>query len=79
MSTIDTTLTAEPDGSAHFEAPTGLAAGRHRVLLLVADELALRDANDWPIGFFAQTYGSCADDQLPDATTEPSQELEALA
>jgi hypothetical protein len=79
MSTIDTILMVEPDGSAHIEALTGLAVGRHRVLLLITDEPAQRDANGWPSDFFAQTYGSCCDDPLPEATVEPPQEREAVA
>ncbi len=78
MPPIATLLTVEPDGSAHIDVPTGLPAGRHRVLLLVADEPDARDANDWPLGFFDQTYGSCADDALPEVTGEAAQEREAL-
>jgi hypothetical protein len=79
MSTIETILTVEPDGSAHVEALTGLPVGRHRVFLFVPDEPALRDANGWPSDFFDQTYGSFSDDPLPEATAEPSQEREAVA
>jgi hypothetical protein len=79
MSAIETVIMVEADGSAHIDAPTGLPVGRHRALLLVMDEDDARDANGWPVGFFAQTYGSCADDPLPEATAEPAQEREALA
>jgi len=79
MSTIEATLTVESDGSAHLDTPTGLPAGRHHVLLLVMDESESRDPNGWPTGFFAQTYGSCGDDPLPEVGTELAQEREAIA
>jgi hypothetical protein len=78
MSPIETTLTVAPDGTASIDARTGLPAGRHRVLLFLADDEEARDPNGWPIDFFAQTYGSCADDPLPEVTSEPPQEREAL-
>jgi len=53
--------------------------GRHHVLLLVTDGRDSRDANGWPMGFFAQTYGSCSDDPLPEAAVEPAQDREDLA
>ena len=79
MSPIETTITVEPDGSAHLDPPPGLSVGRHHVLLLVTDDSGIRDANGWPMGFFAQTYGSCGDDPLPEAAVEPAQEREDLA
>jgi len=35
------------------------------------DESESRDPNGWPTGFFAQTYGSCSDDPLPEVTAQP--------
>lgn len=78
MSTINTMITVEPDGSARIDTPAGLAAGRHHVVLLVSDDDVSRDTNGWPSGFFAQTYSSCADDPIPGVVSEPSQERDSL-
>ena len=78
MSTIDSTITVEPDGSAHIDTPTGLPTGRHRVLLFLRNDNEPRDANGWPVGFFDQTYGSCAEDPIPEAVPEFSQEREGI-
>lgn len=79
MPPIEATIIIEPDGSAHIDEPTGLPVGRHRVLLHLTEEHDATDPNGWPIGFLDQTYGSLADDPLPEVSFEPSQEREDLA
>ena len=79
MRTIETTVTVAADGSATVDEPLRLPAGRHRVVVLVAEPPAVaRDERGWPCGLFEETYGSLADDPLSRPEQGEPQEREAL-
>ena len=79
MRRIETTVTVAAGGSATLDEPLRLPAGRHRVVVLVAEPPAeARDECGWPLGFFEETYGSLADDSLSRPEQGEAQECEAL-
>ena len=79
MRTIETTVTVAVEGSATVDEPLRLPAGRHLVVVLVAEPPAMaRDERGWPLGFFEETYGSLADDPLTRPEQGEAQEHEAL-
>ena len=79
MRTIEMTVTVAADGSATVDEPLHLPAGRHRVVVLVAEPLAVaRDERGWPLGFFEETCGSLADDPPSRPEQGEAQEREAV-
>lgn len=67
MHTIETTATVAADGSATIDDPLDVPAGRHRVVVMVDEQMMVTESpNDlgWPSGYFERTYGSLADSPL---------------
>jgi len=65
MRTIETTATVGMDGSLSVEHAVDVPAGRHRIVLMIGDQVESDDHGSYPPGFFEETYGSLADDPLP--------------
>ena len=65
MRTIETTATVGPDGALTIDQPVDVPAGRHRIVLVIDDQVEIEEHAGYPPGFFEDTYGSLADDPLP--------------
>ena len=65
MRAIETTAVVGPDGSVAIDQPVDVPAGRHRVILVIDEQVVPEDMANYPPGFFEETYGSLADDPLP--------------
>jgi hypothetical protein len=75
MRAIETTAVVGPDGALTIDQPVDVPAGRHRVILVIDEQVVPEDMADYPPGFFEETYGSIADDPLP-LTPEEGDEYE---
>ena len=84
MYAIETTATVAEDGTITIDQPVAAAPGRHRIVLVIDEQVATPESEPqrgatWPPGYFEQTFGALADDLL---TREPQgayEEREALA
>jgi hypothetical protein len=65
MRAIETTAVVGPDGALTIDQPVDVPAGRHRVILVIDEQVVPEDMAHYPPGFFEETYGSLADDPLP--------------
>ena len=65
MRAIETTAVVGPDGALTIDQPIDVPAGRHRVILVIDEQVVPGDMAHYPLGFFEETYGSLADDPLP--------------
>ncbi len=65
MRTIETTATVGTDGHLSVERAVDVPAGRHKIVLMIDDQVEPDGHETYPPGFFEETYGSLADDPLP--------------
>lgn len=78
MHAIETTATVTEDGTVTIDHPVDAAPGRHRIVLLIDEQVAASESephqgSGWPPGYFEQTFGALADEPL---TREPQGEYE---
>ena len=66
METIKLTTQIDAAGRLHLDLPTQLANQQVEVLIVwhCIEKDEPRDALGWPIGYFEETYGICADDLI---------------
>ena len=65
METIKLTTRIDSTGKLHLELPTKLANQQVEILIVlqpVKEEQT--DETGWPVGYFEETYGICADDPI---------------
>ena len=84
MQAIETTATVAEDGTVTIDQPVDAAPGRHRIVLVIDEQVAAPDSEpqrgaDWPPGYFEQTFGALADDPLTREPPGEYEEREALA
>ena len=75
---IETTATVGSDGALTIDQALTISPGRHRVVLLIDEELAEQARLDWP-SFVKATHGSLADIPIarePEGDYEQREEIE---
>jgi len=65
MQTIKLTTHIDDTGQLHLDLPTQLANRQVEVLVVLQPVKEVQtDELGWPIGYFEETYGICADDPI---------------
>ena len=79
METIKLRTRVDKDGRLRLDIATELPGGEVEVVLVVqAAPPAETDANGWPIGFFARTYGALVDDPIERPPQPPLEQRDAI-
>jgi hypothetical protein len=65
METIKLRTQVDDDGKLHLDLPKHLANQQVEVVIVLQRiEETPRDKLGWPVGYFEETYGICADDPI---------------